>query len=91
MERFRDFISDNDAKRNRGLAKAAQEKAELSKLQQQEEMLRGTLEKLQGDKAKEEAQLSRLRRYQEFLQWSAESSDGDFKEPDEIVARFDVL
>lgn len=91
VERFRDFISDNDAKRNRGLAKAAQEKAELAKLQQQEELLRASLEQLQSDKAKEEAQLSRLRRYQEFLQWASESSGGDFKEPDEIVARFAVL
>ena len=91
VERFRDFINDNDAKKARAQEKARKEHAHLERLEEQEQELIDQREELMREKETREASLERLRRYADFLMSVVSSSDGEFREPVEILSRHETL
>lgn len=91
VERFRDFIQDNDAKKDKARKKTEDEKKACAKLDEEilslEEQLRARHAEMQALRD----QTSRLQRFSEFLTAAAERSGGEFRESGELLSRYRTL
>lgn len=91
VERFRDFIADNDAKRARADLKATAEREAREALEGEERELRGTLTDLQVHKKQLEDGLTKLEPYATFMDKVVAANSDEYTEPANVLARHSTL
>ncbi len=91
VERFKDFIQDNDAKRSRARMKQSAEEEAADKLQVELQALQAQHDALQGQREALEAELSRLERYAAYMDSVVAQRHEEYAETSSIHQRWRTL